>query len=81
MQMMRGYVMLQKLIPRRWLYKLLVHGKYDIEIAYMMHAPTRALGGSNSSAKNTHGAILCTSLKMLTATMRNLYQLIRNLTE
>lgn len=50
-KMIRGYVMLQKLIPRRWLYKLLVQGKYDIEIAYMMHAPTRALGGSNSSAK------------------------------
>lgn len=50
-KMIRGYVMLQKLIPRRWLYKLLVHGKYDIEIAYMMHVPTRALGGSNSSAK------------------------------
>lgn len=50
-KMIRGYVMLQKLIPRRWLYKLLVQGKYDIEIAYMMHVPTRALGGSNSSAK------------------------------
>lgn len=80
-KMMRGYVMLQKLIPRRWLYKLLVHGKYDIEIAYMMHAPTRALGGSNSSAKNTHGVIFYICLKLHTAIKMNFYQLIRALTE
>lgn len=50
-KMIRGYVLAQKLLPRRWLYKLLVRDKYDIEIAYMMHVPTRALGGSDSSAK------------------------------
>lgn len=50
-RMTGGYVMLQKLISRNMLYKLMVRGKYDIEIAYMMHVPTRALSGSNSSAK------------------------------
>lgn len=50
-KMIGGYGLLSKLFPPRWLYKLLVRGKYDIEIAFMMHVPTRAIGGSDSSAK------------------------------
>lgn len=50
-KMIGGYVSASKLIPPRWLYKLLVRGKYDIEVAYMMHVPTRAIGASDSSAK------------------------------
>lgn len=50
-KMIRGYVMAFKLLPPRLLYKLLVRDKYDIEVAYMMHVPTRAIGGSDSSAR------------------------------
>lgn len=49
-KMFGGYVLLSKFFPPRWLYKLLVRDKYDIEIAFMMHVPTRAIGGSDSSA-------------------------------
>lgn len=50
-KMIGGYVLVSKLLPSRWLYKLLVRGKYDVEVAYMMHVPTRAIGASDSSAK------------------------------
>lgn len=49
--MIKGYVKLQKIFSNKFLYKLLVRDHYDIEIAFMMHVPTRAIGGSSSNAK------------------------------
>ena len=50
-QTIKGYSLIQKIFSPRLLYKLLVHDKYDYEIAYLQHVATRILGGSDSNAK------------------------------
>lgn len=47
----RGWVFIQKLFKPSFLYKLLIKEQYDIEIAFLQHAPTRILGASSNSKK------------------------------
>lgn len=49
----RGLAKLVGLIPKRWLYRLLVREKYDIEIGFCMTLPTQIVAAStNAQAKH-----------------------------
>lgn len=49
----RGLARLVGLIPKRWLYRLLVREKYDIEIGYCMTLPIQIISAStNADAKH-----------------------------
>ncbi len=41
----KGFTIIQKLFSPRLLHKLLIKEKFDIEIAYMHHVPTRVISG------------------------------------
>lgn len=46
----RGLAKLVALIPARWLYRLLVREKYDLEIGYCMKLPIRIIAASSNRA-------------------------------
>ena len=48
----RGFTKILRLIPSSFLYKLFVKGKYDYEIAFLQHQPTRIIGGNRDKTTN-----------------------------
>lgn len=46
-----GITRIFRLFPPSFLYNLFIKGKYDIEIAFLQHHPTRIIAGSNKNSK------------------------------
>lgn len=44
----KGFSHLLHLVPKTWLYKLLIRGKYDIEVAFQTDIPTLMIGASTN---------------------------------
>lgn len=45
----RGLAKIVSLIPKKWLYKILVRDKYDIEIGFCMNLPIEIIAASNNN--------------------------------
>lgn len=75
----RGTRILFKLFPPRLLYKLLVHDKYDIEIAFLELIPTRIVGGSSNRKSKKYAWIhnTTTNINSFTSAFRNINEFYR----
>lgn len=47
----KGFTIFQRLFPPAFLYRLLIKGDYDKEIAFLQHSPTRIISGGKSGSK------------------------------
>lgn len=85
----RGLAKLVALVPARWLYRLLVREKYDLEIGYCMKLPIQIIAASsNREAKHyawmhgyDNGLVLmdsyCKMDKLLTVSQANVERFLR----